>query len=275
MAAKQHEHKHGQGRNEHLPAPLRRQRMLEIIHERGFVRVSELGEVFRISDVTVRADLDALGASAAIRRVHGGAIAGSRHLLQEPSFEESLTASASEKQAIGAAAAGLVVPGQSVVLDVGTTTAAIANALVARPELDDIVVITNGLNIALALEAAIPRFQVVVTGGTLRPLQHSLVDPLGTHVLHNLHADIAFIGCNGVHADHGVTNVNLPEAELKQLMLASATRGVVVADSSKLGQVHLGRIGALTDFDTLITGGSASTEALEPLAATALNLILV
>ena len=65
---------------------------------------------------------------------------------------------------------------------------------------------------------------------------------------------VAVIGCNGIDADHGVTNLNLPEAEIKQRMIAAADRTVVVADGSKLGQVHLGRIGSIRDVDTVVTG---------------------
>ena len=122
--------------------------------------------------------------------------------------------------------------GDTVLLHVGTTTTAIARALVARADLRDVTVVTNGLTVALVLERAWPRISVVVTGGTLRPLQHSLVNPLGTVLLDGLNASIAFIGCNGVDGAGGVTNVNLPEAEVKRAMLLSARRPVVVADGS-------------------------------------------
>ena len=72
-----------------------------------------------------------------------------------------------------------------------------------------------------------------------------------------MHADVAFIGCTGVHPVGGVTNVNLPEADLKRVMVASATRAVVVADGSKLGRTHLGRIADLAEVSELITGESA------------------
>ena len=240
-----------------LPVTVRRERMLQVIGDRDFVRVADLAEAFGISDVTVRADLAALAVSHAIRRVRGGAMAPVRGMRIEPSFEESLVEFAGEKQRIGEYAASLVASGTSVLLDVGTTTTAIARALVAREDLEQVVVITNGLNIALELEPAIGRLDVVVTGGTLRRLQHSLVNPMATLLLGGLHADLAFIGCNGVDAEQGVTNLNLPEAEVKQAMIASAERAVVVADGSKLGQVHLGRIGRLQDVDTIVTGPSA------------------
>lgn len=264
----------GRGTNDGVPAIVRRQRMLELIGEHGFARVSELSDAFEVSDVTVRSDLDILDEHRAIRRVHGGAVLRGGGAGRELSFEESLESSAEEKRRIAWVAADLVESGSSILLDVGTTTAAIARALVAREDLDDVTIITNGLTIALDLEQAIPRFHVIVTGGSLRPLQHSLVEPMASVVLAQLHADLAFIGCNGVHPTRGVTNLNLPEADVKRLMVASSRRTVVVADGSKIGQVHLGKIAAVSEFDTLITGETAPPETLEQLRTAGLGVVV-
>ncbi|WP_431245382.1 DeoR/GlpR family DNA-binding transcription regulator [Leifsonia xyli] len=259
--------------SEPLPAALRRERMLDLIGRAGFARVSDLSEAFQVSDVTVRSDLDALDREQSIRRVHGGAVlrtAGTR----EPSFEEALESSADEKHRIAQAAAAMVAPGSSVLLDVGTTTAAIARALVERDDLEGVTVITNGLTIALELERAIPRFDVVVTGGTLRPLQHSLVEPLAAVLLERVHADIAFIGCTGVHPAGGITNVNLPEADLKRVMVRTAERAVVVADGTKIGRTHLGRIAAVDEVAELITGASAPADEVRALRDAGLPVIV-
>jgi DeoR family transcriptional regulator of aga operon len=260
---------------EPLPVTARRERMLQMIAEREFVRVTDLSEAFGISDVTVRADLHALDRSSAIRRVRGGAIARQRRIRTEPSYEQSLVTSAAEKDLIGEHAAGMVRSGMSVLLDVGTTTTAIARALVRRTDLEEVSVITNGLTVALALEPAIPRLSVLVTGGTLRPLQHSLVDPMATPVLDRLRADLAFIGCNGVHAVHGVTNLNLPEAEMKRRMIQSAERSVVVADGSKLGQAHLGRVASLPEVSTVLTGASADNRVVADLRRAGTEVVQV
>jgi DeoR family transcriptional regulator of aga operon len=252
-------------RTSFVPAAVRRERILDLVRERGFVRVTELSAQFGISEVTVRADLDLLEASAQLTRVHGGAVDSIRPLTVEPPFEEALSSSWDEKQRIASAAAALVQPGNSVILDVGTTTLALARALIARSELNDVTVITNGLNLALELERAIPRFTVIVTGGTLRPLQHSLVSPLADGVLASLHADFVFVGCNGVDVTHGITNINLPEAEVKRRMLTAAHRRIVLADGSKVGQVHLGRVAAADEIDALITGDSAPASVLAEL----------
>jgi DeoR family transcriptional regulator of aga operon len=260
-----------------LPAHQRRERIQRLVDERGFVRVSELRDTFGVSGVTARADLDHLESAGSLTRIHGGAVPATPAATGRPerefSFEESLASSVIPKQQIGQLAASLVNSGQSVILDVGTTTLAVARALLARTDLSDVVVITNGLSIALALEPAIPRFTVIVTGGSLRPLQHSLVDPLAATVLSQVHADLAFIGCNGVDVDGGVTNVNLPEAGVKTRMLAAAARAIVVADGAKLGHVHLGRIGPLAAFDTLVTDASADPGALAPLREAGLTVL--
>ncbi|TDC76803.1 DeoR/GlpR family DNA-binding transcription regulator [Streptomyces hainanensis] len=256
---------------EGVPAEERRQRIGTAVEERGFVHVAHLAEEFGISRVTVRADLDSLERRGRLRRVRGGALATHRGgppasraggAVESP-FEEAMGAARAEKAAIGRRAARLVGPGESVILDAGTTTMAVARALVERADLRDVVVFTNGLSIALELERAIPRFTVVVTGGTLRPSQHSLVNPLGTGILDGINADTLFLGCNGVHPRRGLTNLNLPEAELKQAMLRSSARCVVVADGSKVGRVELAPICPLDQAELLVTGPSADSRSTQ------------
>ena len=230
--------------------------MLSAIRAAEFLRVTELGERFGVSEVTVRADLDALAALGEVRRVHGGAMLISNPRA-ERSFEDQRGAHADVKAAIARAAAALVSNGDVVALDVGTTTTALANALCAREDLQGVTVVTNGLNIALELERAAPRLTVVVTGGTLRPLQHSLVNPLATMVLATINPDIAFVGCNGIDLARGVTNINLPEAEVKRQMLSAARRRVIVADGSKLGQVAAVHLCPVSEVSLIVTGTSA------------------
>ena len=255
---------------EFVSAGPRRQRLARLVAERGFLRVADASLELGVSEVTVRGDLTALESAGSVVRVHGGAmpvIAGA-----ESSLESSLDRDAAAKRAIGHAAARLVSPGQAVFVDAGSTAMALAHALVERQDLHDLTVVTSGLTIALALEPALPRFTVIVTGGTLRPLQHSLVNPFAVPMLDSLHFDTAFIGCNGVHATGGVTNVNLAEAEIKTRVLARADRGVLVADGTKLGRIDLAVIGGLDAFDLLVTGGEAPAEELSELAAAGLAI---
>lgn len=255
------------------PAEVRRARLLRAMAERGFLRVTDASEDLGVSGVTVRSDLAVLEAEGAIVRVHGGAMLRTPSAESESSFESSLALQGAAKRAIGQAAAALVAPGTSIILDVGTTALAVAHALVDRRDLSDVLIVTNGLTIALALEPAMPRFTVVVTGGTLRPLQHSLVNPFTSPFLETLHVDLAFIGCNGVDVAGGVTNVNLPEAEVKRRMVLQATRPVIIADSSKLGVTRVGGIAPLAAFDSLVTDAAADDPELEALRAGGLAII--
>ena len=251
----------------------RREHLARLVAERGFLRVTDAGLLLGVSEVTVRSDLTALEIDRRLVRVHGGAMPHFQ-LRLEPTLEQALSLDTGTKRAIGERAAALVEPGQSVILDVGSTALAVAEALVRRVELKDVAIITNGLSIALALEAALPRFTVVVTGGTLRPLQHSLVNPNASSFFDSIHADIAFIGCNGIDLVNGVTNINFPEAEVKRRMLQASTRHVLVADGSKFGQVHLGVIGTVGDFQQLITGGAMPAGVVDAMRARGVHVVL-
>ena len=257
-----------------VPAAVRRSRMRQFIASRGYAKVSDLSRELGVSEVTIRADLSVLERDDVIVRTHGGAmLADSPSALEsalERSFEAALAASSDEKRRIGLGAVDLIESGSSVILDVGTTTTAIADALLARDDLEDVVLITSSISVALVLEPLIPRFTVIVTGGSLRPLQHSLVAPYAADVLATLHADLAFIGCTGVDAVGGVTNVNLPETEIKRAMRQAAERAVVVADSTKLGRTQLGRIGGPADFSLLLTGVEGDAGVVGELAAAGL-----
>jgi DeoR family transcriptional regulator, aga operon transcriptional repressor len=245
--------------------------MLSLVREREFARVSELSDHFDVSEVTVRSDLDALAARGVLRRVRGGAVPRGVTPAERP-FEVAEVAAADEKRAIGRAAAAMVSPGDTIILDVGTTTTAVAYALADRADLYDVTVFTSSLTIAMALEAAYPRLTVVVTGGTLRPMQHSLVEPLAGLVFASIHAGTAFIGANGVDVDAGITNVNLPETDIKKRIIAASQRRVLCVDSTKLGQVALAHVCDLDDVDVLLTDGRADPSILAALRDTGLEI---
>lgn len=241
-----------------MPAPLRQDRIVAIVDGApGLVRTASLAAALGTSEVTVRQDLAVLDREARVRRVHGGAVRPGVGSSERP-FEETAVEHQAAKAAIGRAAAALVRSGECVVLDVGTTPAAVAEALVVREDLVDVTVVTNSLTTALALERAVPRFTVVVTGGTLRPLQHSLVAPFNGTVLPMIAADVVFLGGTGVDVEHGLTNVNLPETEAKRMLAATARRTVVVVDGSKFGRAHIGVVRGLDDIDVIVTAEAPS-----------------
>jgi len=254
----------GDRRTGNLPTALRRERVAEAIRRSKYTSVTDLAETFDVSEVTIRSDLDVLAEAGQIRRVRGGAVHRVAGTL-EVSFEQDSDTMALEKAAIGRLAASLVDSGQTIMLDIGSTVAAVARSLAQRADLQDVSAITNGLRVALELEVAEPNIEVLVTGGTLRRLQHSLVNPFGTILLDQLHAHMAIVSCNGIEAQAGVTNTNVGEAEVKRLMLKSGRRRIVVADGSKVGQVSLVHVFPSDEVDVLVTDSSADPAAVAAL----------
>ncbi|WP_324667895.1 DeoR/GlpR family DNA-binding transcription regulator [Geochorda subterranea] len=246
--------------SDHLLPAERLDRIRQILLTQGSVRVAALSRELDVSEVTIRSDLARLEQEGFARRTHGGAVLARGTRFERP-FAEQEARFREEKQRIGAAAAALVEDGDTIILDVGTTTTEIARHL---PPVSNLVVVTSALNIALELERH-PGVTVVVTGGTLRPMQHSLVNPLATILLAQINADKLFLGCNGVSADKGITNSNLQEAEVKRAMIAAAKRVIVVADSSKIGAVAAAHVAPISVVHQLITDDHADEVELDRL----------
>jgi len=259
-----------------VPAELRQARIQSLVENEGFLRVTDLADRFGVSTVTVRSDLTALEGAGLVRRVRGGAVASGAPVTEQP-LETAAGLAARQKSAIASRCASMVSIGDVVLLDVGSTTTAIAQALVARTELSDVTVVTNALNIALLLEpaAVAGRMSIIVTGGTVRPLQHSMVNPYATLLLERLSAHLAFIGCNGVDVRGGVTNRNVAEAEIKRVMVSASRRSVVVTDSTKLGEVEVARVYHLDDVDLLVTDTGADPELVANIRTAGLHVDVV
>ena len=227
-----------------------------------FARIQDLARQLGVSEVTIRSDIDILARAGGIRRVRGGAMRVVE-AVPESVYEARVSSHQREKRAIGLAAAELLSSGDSLILDVGTTAMAVADAIVDRQDLTNLTVFTPGLNIALALERAIPRIEVVVTGGTLRPQQHSLVGPNSTLILEQIRATFGFLGCNGVDPSHGVVGLSLSDVALKQAILKASRTSVIITDSSKFSQTSLVRVCGFADIDMLLTAGAPDPVSVE------------
>lgn len=254
-----------------LKAALRHDTIRRAMEVDGRVSIADLKDRLGVSEVTIRDDLKYLERRKVLTRVRGGAVAARNGAVERP-LEETSTTNRTEKLAIGAHAASMITSGQTVIVDVGSTTTELAKAL--SPNLTRVVVITNGLNIALLLES-LPGVSVIVTGGTLRPLQHSLVAPMATLVLDQLKADIAFLGCNGVDPTRGFTNSNIAEAEIKQAMVNSAAKTVFLADHDKIGKVASAFVADISGADLLITDDGADRAVLDNLRVEGLAIDVV
>ncbi len=238
----------------------RRQHILGLLQSDGRVLVAELSSQLGISQITIRKDLDHLEAKGLIQRTHGGALPVQTGALFDPSLQEKQKQHSHEKQRIAAAAARLVQEGQCVMLDSGTTTTAIAQAL---RRFSQLTVITNAVNIAAELAGT--NFEVILTGGTLRKNSFSLVGPLAEDVLEEMHADILFLGVDGFDIEIGVTTPNVLESRVNRAMVKAARRVVAVCDSTKFGRRSLSRIVSPAAIHQVITDKNVPQQIVEAL----------
>jgi DeoR/GlpR family transcriptional regulator of sugar metabolism len=208
---------------------LRLRQILELLGGRDEVSVTELTRRFHVASMTIRRDLESLERQGRITRTHGGA------LLTAPAvaafaFQDRRRSHMAQKEAIARAAARLVEPGMTVILDTGTTTLEVARALGGIPRLK---VLTNSLAIASALLAH-GDVELVLLGGTVSKNSPDLSGALTVGNLASFRAALAIIGADAMDAG-GLYTPSQQIAQVSQAMIASATRTILVADSSKFG----------------------------------------
>ncbi|MCF6524385.1 DeoR/GlpR family DNA-binding transcription regulator [Streptomyces sp. JJ36] len=255
------------GDNQNLLAEQRRALILDEVRRRGGVRVNELTRRLRVSDMTVRRDLDVLARQGALEKVHGGAVPVAEASTHEPGFEAKSSLEPSAKEDIARAAAAMAAPGSALALSGGTTTFALARHLLDVPGLT---VVTNSVRVADVFHSAqrtrgegfpAPGAATVVLTGGVRTPSDSLVGPVADAAIRSLHFDVLFLGVHGISVEAGLSTPNLAEAETNRQLVRSARRVVVVADHTKWGTVGLSSFAALSEVDTLVTDGGISPEA--------------
>ncbi|MEW2547395.1 DeoR/GlpR family DNA-binding transcription regulator [Streptomyces sp. NPDC047002] len=253
------------GDSRNLLAEQRRALILDEVRRRGGVRVNELTRTLRVSDMTVRRDLDILARQGVVAKVHGGAVPVADASSHEPGFEAKSVLELSAKEDIARAAAEFVVAGSAIALSGGTTTYALAQHLVDVP---DLTVVTNSVRVADVFHAAraaagplggtrAGAATVVLTGGVRTP-SDSLVGPVADQAIRSLHFDVLFLGVHGISVEAGLSTPNLAEAETNRHFVQAARRVVVVADHTKWGTVGLSSFAALDQVDTLVTDAGLS-----------------
>lgn len=251
-----------------LPANGRRRAIAALAQENGHVLVRDLAPRLGVSEMTIRRDLEVLESERLLTRVRGGAYTGAARSY-EPPFALRAAHDIDAKRSIGAVAARLVSPGETAIIDGGSTALELARALAGRDRLS---VVTPSLLVAseLAREVGIRTF---MTGGMLRHEELSLVGPTAQEAFSAFNCDVAFVGIAGIAADRGLTEYSLPDAYVKRAMLDAARRIVVLADRSKLGRVTLATVAPLSRIDTVVTDAPAHHPVLRAAAAAGVNVI--
>jgi DeoR/GlpR family transcriptional regulator of sugar metabolism len=231
----------------------RRAEIIRMLRERGQVSVADLSERLSVSEMTARRDLEFLEHEGLARRFHGGAVTTVSRSFETPYAARAYDNQAA-KRAIGQRAAELIMPGETVIVDAGTTTVEVARALRDRANL-----LVCPLSMQAAAELAErPGIRVLVPGGELRMGEQMFVGELTRNTLAGLRFDTYVMAAGGVSRDDGFTDFSLDDVAVKQAALHSARRCVVACDSSKLGTVGFARIGGLGVAATIVTDAAAT-----------------
>jgi DeoR/GlpR family transcriptional regulator of sugar metabolism len=225
-----------------IPA-LRRQEMLRAVQS-GPMHVAKLAESFGVSEMTVRRDLRHLEEGGKLQRVRGGALDASG----EPPFELSVIERLEAKDRIGAAAAAMIEDGQTVMIDIGTTTLQAARHLHGRP----ITVVTTSLAVYEELIAD-PVVELILPGGIVRRNYRSLVGVIAEDSLRQLKADVLLLGTSAVDAEVGVWDSTMIEVPIKRAMIAASQRVLLLADAVKFASAGHIRICDGRAIDGIVT----------------------
>ncbi len=247
----------------------RHQTIINLLENLGAVTVSDLVKEFKVSEMTIRRDLDILENQGLLRRVHGGAVSR-RGRSYEPPFMLRTSENLENKIRISQAAANLIQNGDSITLDVGTTTLEIARHLQNK---QDLTVITPSLQIANELINH-PGIRLILTGGILRIGELSMVGHLAERIFKDFFVDKLFLGAGAVDLKAGVSEFNIEDALVKRAMVKSAKSVVLVADSSKFNQVAFTSIVPLSDIHTIVTDKELDPHLGAQIQANGIELIL-
>jgi DeoR family transcriptional regulator, fructose operon transcriptional repressor len=243
----------------------RRNQLLEMVRSRGFASLPELAEVLRVSESTVRRDLDYLEEVGTARRTHGGVFyTGPSPKL--PHFDERQPAQWDKKRMIAVEAVKRIDDGDTVLLDGGSTTYEVARLLVGRP----LQIVTNSLPVA-NLFAASANQDLVLLGGYVYPRTGVALGPYANEMLARLNVRHTFLSVSGIN-DRGFYNNNLLLVETERAMMHAADTVTVVADSTKFGRQSLALLCALGDVDHLVVDPDITPEWRAKLTAAGVTL---
>lgn len=243
-----------------LLAEERRRLIVDTLHRAGKVTVPKLAEQLQVSFPTVRADLTRLEKSGLLRRTHGGALPV-EPARYEPPYSERERAHSEQKRTIARVAAAMIEPGETVLLDAGTTPFEIALEIRTRR---DLTVVTNSLSTAWTLMEN-PALEVILLGGLIQERRKATLGPLVVRQLEAMSFDKAFVGVSGIDAKAGLTVVDFDAAQVKAAMIRHARESIIVADSSKVGQIAFARIAPISTVGLLITDKDADSRCVRDL----------
>lgn len=246
----------------------RKSKILDILKEDGSAKVAALSKIFKVTEVTIRQDLEKLEEEGLIVREHGGAYlkdmadqSGNLILANQDNLDL--------KEAIAQKCIDFIESGDTIILDSGSTTTEIAKKLMGYKNLT---VITNALNIALLLGTE-PGIEVIMTGGEFKPPTLSLTGQKAADFFEGLNVQKLFLATAGISLKSGLTYPSLSDLVVKKAMINAADITYLVADHTKFGKNALASLGALSLIDYIITDAGIKKKDKEVLIENEIEVI--
>ena len=247
----------------------RRAKVIGLLKENRILRVDELVQELGVSAATVRRDLAVLEGYGELRRIHGGATVVDSY-DEEPLFDDKTSFAVAEKRTIAQAALKLIHPKGIIYLDGGSTVLELARLLVS---FHNLTVVTNSLRIVEIFKSSGPK--MIITGGECRLLSQTFVGPLTRGVLEQMNFDLAFMGTIGASVKKGLTTTNPAEAFTKEQVIKSATKTILLADSTKFSKTSFVNFGSVHQLAITISDKNMSLETQAAFKKEGCELILV
>ena len=241
---------------------LRRQQMVNLLEETGTLNVGELADRFGVSLVTIRKDLDELETEGLLERTFGGAVFSHRSRFSR-SFLQRTMEHRQEKHAIAVAALEYVQNGDTIILDAGTTTLALAQLL--KQHVKSVFVITCSVPATLELSSA--GYDILLLGGMLGNKSHALLGRETLRMIERYRADKAFLGSTGFTAEMGHSTPNPEDAQMKEALIRIADKTHILVDSSKYGHDCLTSFAHLREVYLTITDDGLARSKAKALAS--------
>lgn len=246
----------------------RAREVLDVLNETGSARIQDIAVRLNVTQETIRRTVGLLEQQGVVTKVHGGVSLKNWGL--EPSFEQRFVQNQPTKRRIAAAVAGLIKDGASLILDVGSTTAYVAQALRQK---HDLLVVTNSLPVAQAL-AGQNGNRVFMAGGELRAHDGGAFGPDARAFVRQFRVRHAILSVAGVNAEAGFLLQDLPEADFSRTIIGCAEEAIIAADASKFGKSAPIRIASPDAFHRMVTDAPPPPDIADMLAEAGISVTL-
>jgi DeoR/GlpR family transcriptional regulator of sugar metabolism len=244
--------------------------IVDLLEAESEIKVEDLAERLNVSQVTMRKDLDILEGQGLVERVHGSAIFSRRNRFNV-AFLEELQRQASAKKIIAQAAVDYIKDGDSIILDAGTTTFWLAQAMAGK--FKSLLVITNSLPAALELSKA--GYKILLVGGEVLNHSLALTGPITVNNLESYHVDRAFLGTSGISLSHGYSTSDSNDADVKEQMIRAAEKTYILTDSSKFERSCLVSFADFSDIHLTITDSGITSKVFKEFEKRGIDLRVV